>query len=82
MVMPPLVAVKPGIVAGVEGSDNDTPASGMGLGNGTLKLSGPSGVVGGLAPLTSIWAVAEPISVGATAAAAEAKELGRFTTVW
>jgi len=60
MVMGPLVAVKPAIVAGVEGSDRLTPAAGIGLGTGTLKASGPSGVVAGVAPLASIWAVAEP----------------------
>ena len=60
MVMSPLVAVNPEIVAGVEGSDRLTPAAGTGLGIGTLKESGPSGVVAGVAPLASIWAVAEP----------------------
>ena len=64
MVMAPEVAVKPLTVAGVEGSDSDTPASGTGLGMGTLKLSGPSEVVAGVAPLASIWAVAEPVRLG------------------
>jgi hypothetical protein len=82
IVTAPVVAVNPVTVAGVDGSDRDTPASGMGLGKGTLKSRGPSGVVAGVAPLASIWAVAEPVRVGDTAAAAEAKELGRFTTVW
>jgi hypothetical protein len=86
MVMAPLVlvSVKPEIVAGVLGSDRLTPESGMGLGRGTLKLSGPSGVVAGVAPLASIWAVAEPArgSPGDTAAAADANDDGRFTTVW
>ena len=59
-----------------------TPAAGMGLGKATLKSSGPSGVVVGVAPEASIWAVAEPARVGDTAAAAEANAFGRFTTVW
>ena len=58
--MAPLVAVKPEIVAGVEGSERVTPEAGIGLGTGTLKESGPSGVWAGVAPLASIWAVAEP----------------------
>src|ERR1700688_4689681 len=84
IVMAPLVAVKPGIVAGVDGSVRLTPESGTGLGMGTLKASGPSGVVAGVAPLASIWAVAEPAKgwPGETAAAADASEAGRFTTVW
>ena len=82
MVIELLVAVKGPTVCGVEGNDSDTPASGMGLGNGRLKVSGPTGVVAGVAPLASTWAVAEPDKVGETAAAAEASEAGRFTTVW
>jgi hypothetical protein len=77
-----LVAVKGPTVSGVEGSDRDTPASGIGLGKGRLKSSGPTGVVAGVAPLASTWAVADPARVGETAAAAEASEAGRFTTVW
>jgi len=77
-----LVAVKGPTVWGVAGSDNDTPASGIGLGKGRLKVSGPTGVAAGVAPLASTWAVAEPASDGETAAAAEASEDGRFTTVW
>ena len=49
---------------------------------GTLKSSGPSGVVAGVAPVASIWAVAEPSRLGCNDAAALARELGRFTTVW
>jgi hypothetical protein len=51
---------------------------------GTLKLRGPSDVVAGVAPLASIWAVAEPARgiPGETAAAADANDAGRFTTVW
>ena len=81
---PGSVAVNPEIVAGVEGSDKLTPASGTGLGMGTLKVSGPSGVLAGVAPLASIWAVAEPARgcPGETAAAAVARAAGRFTTVW
>jgi hypothetical protein len=83
MVMDELVAVKPGTVAGVGGSDRLTPEGGIGLGKGTLKVSA-SGVVAGVAPLASIWAVAEPARgiPGDTAAAAEANDAGRFTTVW
>jgi hypothetical protein len=83
MVMLPLVAVNPLTVAGVSGSDSDTPEAGIGLGKGTLKLSGPSGVWAGVAPLASIWVEAEPIRLGPpTAAAALASDAGRFTTVW
>ncbi len=82
MVMPALVAVNPLMVAAVEGSVSGTPSVGMGLGKGTLKLSGPWGVVAGVAPLASIWVVAEPASVGETAAAALARLAGRFTMVW
>ncbi len=82
MVMAPEVAVKPLTVAAVDGSDSDTPASGTGLGMGTLKSSGPSEVVAGVAPLASIWVVAEPVRLGCSAAAAPASEAGRFTTVW
>ncbi|MDR3649522.1 MAG: hypothetical protein P4L20_10560 [Acidimicrobiales bacterium] len=64
IVTDPLVAVNPETVAGVEGSDRLTPAAGTGLGMGTLKSSGPSGVVAGVAPLASIWAVAEPVRLG------------------
>jgi len=80
----PPVAVNPLTVAGVLGSDRLTPSSGMGLGIVTLKSSGPSGVVAGVAPLASIWAVAEPVRgcPGDTAAAAEANDDGRFTIVW
>ena len=83
MVMDELVAVKPGTVAGVAGSDRLTPAVGMGLGRGTLKVSA-SGVLAGVEPLASIWAVAEPARGchGDTAAAADASDAGRFTTVW
>ncbi len=83
MVMDELVAVKPGIVAGVAGSDRLTPDAGMGLGKGTLKVS-CWGVLAGVAPLASIWAVAEPARgcPGDTAAAADANDAGRFTTVW
>ena len=82
MVMPVLVAVNPEIVAGVLGRVSGTPSVGMGLGKGTLKFSGPWGVVAGVAPLASIWAVAEPARVGVTAAAAVARLAGRFTVVW
>jgi hypothetical protein len=83
MVIAPLVAVKPGTVAGVAGSDRLTPDAGMGLGKGTLKVSA-SGVFAGVAPLASIWAVAEPARgcPGETAAAAEANDAGRLTSVW
>ena len=53
IVIGPEVAVNPPMVAGVDGRDNDTPASGTGLGMGTLKLSGPWGTVAGAAPLAS-----------------------------
>ena len=78
------VTVNPEIVAGVEGSDKLTPAAGTGFGMGTLKLSGPSGVVAGVAPLASSWAVAEPARgcPGDTSEAAVARALGMFTTVW
>ena len=84
MVMAPLVAVNPLMVAGVVGSDKVTPAAGIGLGKGTLNVSGPWGVVAGVAPLASIWVVAEPVRgcPGETAAAAEANDWGRFTVVW
>ncbi len=82
MVMSGLVAVNPDTVEGVSGSDNGTPSSGTGLGIVTLKLNGPCGVVAGVAPLASIWVVAEPIKVGDSAAAAPASAAGRFTTVW
>ena len=83
MVTPAPVAVNPGMVAGVLGSDRLTPAAGMGVGKGTLKVS-CCGVLAGVAPVASIWAVAEPARgcPGDTAAAAEASEAGRFTTVW
>jgi hypothetical protein len=82
MVICPLVAVKPGTVSGVEGSCRVTPASGIGLGKGVLKVKGPTGVVGGVAPVASIWAVAEPARLEDTAAAAAASDAGRFTVVW
>jgi len=82
MVMALEVAVKGPTVCGDDGSDSVTPASGMGLGNGRLKLSGPTEVVAGVAPDASTWAVAEPARDDDTAAAAEAKDDGRFTTVW
>jgi len=77
-----LVAVNPLTVAAVEGSDRVTPSAGTGLGMGTLKLSGPSGVVAGTAPLASICAVAEPSRLGCRDAAALANISGRFTIVW
>jgi hypothetical protein len=71
------------MVAGVEGSDSDTPASGTGLGMVTLKLSGPWATVAGVAPLASICVVADPANCGPlTAAAALASAEGRFTVVW
>ena len=82
MVMSVLVAVNPLTVAGVEGRVSGTPVVGTGLGGVTLKSSGPSEVVAGVAPLASIWAVAEPARVGETAAAALARLAGRFTVVW
>jgi hypothetical protein len=84
MVMPPEVAVNPEMVAGVDGTDRGTPAAGTGLGMGTLKLRGPSAVVAGVAPLASIWAVAEPARgwPGEISPAAVAREAGMFTTVW
>ena len=82
MVMFGLVAVKPEIVAGVEGSARGTPAVGTGLGMVTLKLRGPWGVVAGVAPLASIWAVAVPARLGWIAAAALASEAGMLTIVW
>jgi hypothetical protein len=83
MVMPVEVAVNPLMVAGVSGSDRVIPESGIGLGKGTLKLNGPSGVVAGVAPLASIWVEAEPIRLGPpTAAAAWASDDGKFTAVW
>jgi len=70
----PPVALNPLTVAGAVGSESVTPAAGTGLGMGTLKSSGPSEVVAGVAPLASIWAVAEPARVGCTAAAALARD--------
>ena len=77
-----LVAVNPLTVAAVDGSDSATPSAGTGLGMGTLKLSGPSGVVAGVAPVASIWAVAEPSRLGCNDAAALARDSGMFTMVW
>ncbi len=77
MVIWELVAVNPLTVAAVDGSDRATPESGTGLGMGTLKLSWPSGVVAGVAPVASIWAVAESCRLGCNDAAALARELGR-----
>ena len=54
IVIGPDVAVNPPMVAGVEGSDNVTPALGTGLGMGTLKSSGPWASAAGVAPLASI----------------------------
>ena len=83
IVIAPPVAVNPLMVAGVSGSDSESPESGIGLGKGTLKVSGPSGVMAGVAPMASIWVEAEPIRLGPpTAAAALASDAGRFTTVW
>ena len=82
MVTSELVAVNPLTVAAVVGSVSGTPSAGMGLGKGRLKLSGPWGVVAGVAPVASIWVVAEPARVGETAAAAVARLAGRFTMVW
>jgi hypothetical protein len=82
MVTSELVAVNPLTVAAVEGSVSGTPSVGMGLGKGRLKLSCPWGVVAGVAPLASIWVVAEPDNVGETAAAAVARLAGRLTMVW
>jgi hypothetical protein len=82
IVICPLVAENPGTVSGVDGSCSVTPASGMGLGKGVLKVKGPTGVVDGVAPAASIWAVAEPARLEDTAAAALANEAGRFTVVW
>ena len=62
-----------------------TPASGTGVGMGTLKLNGPCDVVAGVAPLASIWVLAKPVrfgSHGAIAPAAWRGMAGRFTTVW
>ena len=81
MVTGPPVAVKPLTLAGVDGSVSATPALGTGLGMVTLKLSGPSGVLAGVAPLASIWVLAEPLSVGEMAAAALAREAGRLAVV-
>ena len=65
------------------GSDRLTPAAGMGLGKGTLKVTARGVKVAGVAPLASSWAVAEPARVGPErAAAALARDWGRFTTVW
>ena len=82
MVMAPPVAVNPAIVAGLSGNDSGTPSSGTGLGMVTSNVNGPWGVPTGVAPLASIWVVAEPVNVGDSAAAAPASEAGRFTTVW
>ena len=83
IVIAPPVAVNPLMVAGVSGSDSESPESGIGLGKGTLKVSGPSGVMAGVAPMASIWVEAEPIRLGPpTAAAALASDAGRFTNVW
>jgi hypothetical protein len=82
MVMAPLVAVNPLTVAGMAGSDRGIPAAGTGLGMGMLKLNGPWGVVAGVAPLASIWAVTAPSKLGWIAAVATASVAGRFTTVW
>jgi hypothetical protein len=85
MVIPPLVAVNgPWVWRGspVAGNESATPKLGTGLGIVTLKLSGPTLVVAGVAPVASIWAVADPANVGETAAAAVAREAGRFATVW
>ena len=78
MVIGPPVAVNPLTVEGVAGNDNVTPESGTGLGMGTLKLSGPSGVVAGVAPLASIWVDAEPSKFGCMAAAAWASDDGQI----
>ncbi len=82
MVMAPPVAVNPEIVDGLSGNDSGTPSSGTGLGIVTLNVNGPCGVVAGVAPMASIWVVAEPVKVGDSAAAAPASAAGRFTTVW
>jgi len=82
MVMALLVAVNPLTVLAGVGSIRVTPSVGTGLGMATLKLSGPSGVLAGVAPVASIWAVAEPVRLGCRAAAAPAREAGMFTTVW
>jgi hypothetical protein len=82
IVMGPPEAVKPLTVCGGDGNDNVTPASGTGLGIGTLKLSGPTGVLAGVAPSASICAVADPCKFGCMAAAALANDAGIFTTVW
>jgi hypothetical protein len=82
IVIAPLVAVNPLTVIAGSGKVRATPAAGIGLGKVTLKLRGPSGVVGGVAPLASIWAVADPIRpAGLTACAADARVWGMFTTV-
>jgi hypothetical protein len=85
MVIPVLVAVNGPWVcraSPVAGNESATPAVGTGLGIVTLKLMGPTFVVAGVAPKASSWAVADPANVGETAAAAVAKDDGRFATVW
>ena len=72
MVMDELVAVNPGQWPGWGAATGSPPKAGIGLGKGTLKVSA-CGVVAGVAPLASIWAVAEPARgiPGDTAAAAD-----------
>jgi hypothetical protein len=83
MVMTPPEAVKgPRDPAGL-GSSSVSPPEGTGLGMGTSKLSAPVDMVAGVAPETSIKAVAVPeIEVLPSAAAALTKAAGICTVVW
>jgi hypothetical protein len=74
IVTAPPVALNPLTVVGAVGKESVTPAVGTGLGMVTLKSSGPSEVVAGVAPPASIWVVAEPDRLGCTAAAAPARD--------
>ena len=75
------VAVNGPSVAGDEGTFSGTPELGMGFGYVMLMASPWSGIVAGVAPVASSCVFAVPDNVGAMAAAAEAKEAGRFTLV-
>lgn len=75
-------AVKGPRVAGLDGTVRVTPPSGTGLGIVTLKSSVPVARVAGVRPDTSSCPVADPASVGESAAAAVANVLGRTTDVW
>jgi hypothetical protein len=76
------VAVKGPTVCAVEGTDKVTPAEGTGLGMVTVKSSGPTFVVAGVAPVASTLVTALPVmAVFPRAAAAAAMAAGMSTTV-